>query len=249
MVQEAIATAKEQSVRFFSREGFLNKRGVGFVLGAAILIVAMCIPGSEAISRQGIMGIASLLFAVVFWVCGTLPLGVSGILALIIAVLTGAGDDLLVIADLGERQPAVGFAADVRENELRRVEQPRAFRTGGVDRGKLKHIAFRLETGKIVHHAEKPADGALDLVGPDLPVHIVIEKGQKLFVAADGVHTDAVERPMRLIERQQQPQVCGGSDHLLVGTADSAEFHTLIFILSGVHRISCRLLHINVVNQ
>lgn len=92
MVQEAIATAKEQSVRFFSREGFLNKRGVGFVLGAAILIVAMCIPGSEAISRQGIMGIASLLFAVVFWVCGTLPLGVSGILALIIAVLTGAAD-------------------------------------------------------------------------------------------------------------------------------------------------------------
>ena len=166
-----------------------------------------------------------------------------------VAVLTGAGDDLLVIADLGERQPAVGFAADVRENELRRVEQPRAFRTGGVDSGEFKHIAFRLETGKIVHHAEKPADGALDLVGPDLPVHIVIEKGQKLFVAADGVHTDAVERPMRLIERQQQPQVCGGSDHLLVGTADSAEFHTLIFILSGVHRISCRLLHINVVNQ
>ena len=41
MVQEAIATAKEQSVKFFSREGFLNKRGVGFVLGAAILIVAM----------------------------------------------------------------------------------------------------------------------------------------------------------------------------------------------------------------
>ena len=92
MVQEGIAVMQDHAVKFFSKEGFLNKRGVGFVLGVIIMIVCMCIPGSEAISHQGIMAIGSLLLAVVFWVCGTLPLGVTGMVALIIAVLTGAAD-------------------------------------------------------------------------------------------------------------------------------------------------------------
>ena len=90
MVQEAVAVAKDQTAKFFSKEGFLNKRGVGVILGIIILIVAACIPGSDAISHEGIMSIGALLFAVVFWVCGVLPVGVTGLLALVICVLAGA---------------------------------------------------------------------------------------------------------------------------------------------------------------
>ncbi len=90
MVQEAITAVQEQTVKFFSKEGFLNKRGVGVILGILVLIVAGLMPPSEAISHEGIMAIGALLFAVVFWVCDVLPVGVTGLLALVICVLSGA---------------------------------------------------------------------------------------------------------------------------------------------------------------
>ncbi len=90
MVAEAISVAQEQTVKFFSKEGFLNKRGVGVILGIIILVVAGIMPPSDAISHEGIMSIGALLFAVVFWVCDVLPVGVTGLLALVICVLSGA---------------------------------------------------------------------------------------------------------------------------------------------------------------
>ena len=56
--------AQEAITKFFSREGFLNKRGVGIVIGLVILIGAMFVPEQPDLSHQGIMAIASLLFAV-----------------------------------------------------------------------------------------------------------------------------------------------------------------------------------------
>ena len=82
--------AQEMVVKFFSKEGFLNKRGVGIVLAIVILIVAMFIPATPELSHEGIMAIATLLFAVSLWVCGTFPVGVTGILALVVAVVIGA---------------------------------------------------------------------------------------------------------------------------------------------------------------
>ena len=67
MVQETVAVAKEQTAKFFSKEGFLNKRGVGVILGIIILIVAGCMPGSDAISHEGIMSIGALLSSYAFW--------------------------------------------------------------------------------------------------------------------------------------------------------------------------------------
>ena len=90
MVQEAMAVATEKTAKFFSKEGFVNKRGLGVALGLIILLAGMGIPGSEALSHEGVMAIAALLFAVVFWVCGVLPVGVTGLLALVICVLAGA---------------------------------------------------------------------------------------------------------------------------------------------------------------
>ena len=84
--------AQEAITKFFSREGFLNKRGVGIVIGLVILIGAMFVPEQPDLSHQGIMAIASLLFAVSLWVCGTFPVGITGILALVVAVVIGAAD-------------------------------------------------------------------------------------------------------------------------------------------------------------
>lgn len=84
--------AQEALVNFFSKEGFLNKKGFGIVLAVAVLIIAAFIPETPEISHQGIMVIGVLLFAVSLWVCGSFPVGVTGILALVIAVVVGAAD-------------------------------------------------------------------------------------------------------------------------------------------------------------
>ncbi|MEG0016229.1 MAG: SLC13 family permease [Gordonibacter sp.] len=84
--------AQEALVKFFSKEGFLNKKGLGLVLGLAMLIIASFIPETADITHQGIMVIGVLLFAVCLWVCGTFPVGVTGILALVMAVVVGAAD-------------------------------------------------------------------------------------------------------------------------------------------------------------
>ena len=84
--------AQEALTKFFSKEGFVNKRGLGIVIAVAILVVASFVPESADLSHQGIMAIASLLFAVSLWVCGSFSVGVTGILALVIAVVMGATD-------------------------------------------------------------------------------------------------------------------------------------------------------------
>lgn len=88
MAEEIVA----QSTKFFSKEGFLNKRGVGIVLAILILVVAQFVPEQPDLTHQGIMSIASLLCAVALWVCGSFSVGVTGILALVIAVIIGATD-------------------------------------------------------------------------------------------------------------------------------------------------------------
>ena len=93
--------AQEALTKFFSKEGFLNKRGLGIVIAVAILVVASFVPESPDLSHQGIMAIASLLFAVSLWVCGSFSVGVTGILALVIAVVMGATDYKAVFSGFG----------------------------------------------------------------------------------------------------------------------------------------------------
>ena len=93
--------AQEALTKFFSKEGFVNKRGLGIVIAVAILVVASFVPESADLSHQGIMAIASLLFAVSLWVCGSFSVGVTGILALVIAVVMGATDYKAVFSGFG----------------------------------------------------------------------------------------------------------------------------------------------------
>ncbi len=107
MAQESIAKVQPEVAKFFSREGVLNKRGVGAVLGILAIVIAWFIPGSEAISKEGIMAIGCLLFAVFFWVCDVLPVGVTGLVALALTIITGAATAKTAFAAFGG--PVVWF--------------------------------------------------------------------------------------------------------------------------------------------
>ncbi len=71
-----------------AKKGFV-KRLVGLVLGVIVLAVASMIPGSEDLTHEGIMSLGVLLFAIVFWICDTLPAGITGLLGAILLVVFG----------------------------------------------------------------------------------------------------------------------------------------------------------------
>lgn len=71
----------------------LTKRLIGFVLGVIVLIGAMMIPGSEELSHEAVMSLGILLFAVMFWIFDTLPVGVTGLLGAILLSVFGVVPD------------------------------------------------------------------------------------------------------------------------------------------------------------
>ncbi len=68
---------------------FSVKGVTGIILSVIILVVASFIPGSEELTRQGVMGLAIMAVAVVLWFCETFPAGVSGLLVLVLAPIFG----------------------------------------------------------------------------------------------------------------------------------------------------------------
>ena len=71
------------------KKTFSTKGIVGIVLAIVILAIAPFLPGSEDLSRQGVMGLAIMAVAVVLWFCETFPAGVTGLLVLVLAAAFG----------------------------------------------------------------------------------------------------------------------------------------------------------------
>lgn len=67
----------------------------GFVLAAIILLVGFFLPGTEGLTHEGILSLALLVATVILWICDSLPMGVAGLLALVMGPLLG----LVPIAD------------------------------------------------------------------------------------------------------------------------------------------------------
>ena len=65
------------------------KRLVGFILGVVCLIASVMMPGSEELTHEGIMSLGVLLLAIIFWICDTLPAGVTGLLGGILLCVLG----------------------------------------------------------------------------------------------------------------------------------------------------------------
>lgn len=73
----------------------LTKQYVGIVLAASAVGVALVVPGSDLLSREGVLMLGVFAMAAILWICESLPVGITGILALVLAMLLG-------IAPLGE---------------------------------------------------------------------------------------------------------------------------------------------------
>lgn len=73
----------------YCREEFLNARGLGLVVAIAVVVTTTAIPGTEQISKQGVMSLGLLTAAIILWCCGTFPMSITGLLTLVLAVLLG----------------------------------------------------------------------------------------------------------------------------------------------------------------
>lgn len=58
---------------------------VGLVLSVIAMAIACMVPGSESLSHEGAMGLGIMATAVILWICGTFPAGITGILVLVLA--------------------------------------------------------------------------------------------------------------------------------------------------------------------
>lgn len=70
----------------------VNKKFVGIPLALVILVVGWFLPPIEGLTHEGIVGLAILFAAVAMWICETLPMGVTGLLALVLAPLLGIAE-------------------------------------------------------------------------------------------------------------------------------------------------------------
>lgn len=75
--------------KVFDPKELLGKKGIGLALAIIVIIAGTLLPDSDSLSHQGIMGLTLLLAAIVLWFCNSLPVGVTGILTLVLAALLG----------------------------------------------------------------------------------------------------------------------------------------------------------------
>lgn len=79
----------------------VNKKFVGIPLALVILVVGWFLPPIEGLTHEGIVGLAILFAAVAMWICETLPMGVTGLLALVLAPLLGIAEINTVFSGFG----------------------------------------------------------------------------------------------------------------------------------------------------
>lgn len=67
----------------------LKKQNTGVVAAALVIIVALIIPGNGTLPREGVLMLGVFAMAAILWICESFPVGVTGLLALIMAAILG----------------------------------------------------------------------------------------------------------------------------------------------------------------
>lgn len=67
------------------KKTFSTKGLTGIIVALLVLMVANFLPTSEALSREGVLGLGIMISAVILWFCESFPAGVTGILMLVLA--------------------------------------------------------------------------------------------------------------------------------------------------------------------
>ncbi|BDE96689.1 SLC13 family permease [Raoultibacter timonensis] len=77
------------------------KQTVGLVIAAVIVIAGLFLPGTGDLTHEGILGLAILLATVALWICESIPMGVAGLLALVVAPIVGIAEINTVFSGFG----------------------------------------------------------------------------------------------------------------------------------------------------
>ena len=67
----------------------LSKKHVGVAVAAVVLVASLFVPGTEDLPQEGVHMLGVFLMAAVLWITEALPVGVTGLLALTLAVMLG----------------------------------------------------------------------------------------------------------------------------------------------------------------
>lgn len=65
------------------------KKIIGLIAAIAVVILAMFVPTPEGLSREGLLSISVMAFALILWICDTFPLAVSALMAIALIPLLG----------------------------------------------------------------------------------------------------------------------------------------------------------------
>ena len=80
------------------------KKIAGLIIAVVIMLVGLFLPGNGELTHEGILGLAILLATVALWICDSIPMGVAGLLALVVAPLVGIAQVNTVFAGLAPRR-------------------------------------------------------------------------------------------------------------------------------------------------
>lgn len=67
----------------------LTKQNIGIAAAALFLTTSLFVPGSEALPREGVLMLGVFGMAAILWICESLPVGITGLLALTLATMLG----------------------------------------------------------------------------------------------------------------------------------------------------------------
>lgn len=65
------------------------KSYTGIILAVAFLVIAALVPGTEALPKNGVLMLGIFAMAAALWICEVLPVGITGLLALVLAPILG----------------------------------------------------------------------------------------------------------------------------------------------------------------
>jgi len=126
---------------------------IGLCLAAVFLVVGYFLPATEGLTHAGILSIALLVATVTLWICDSLPMGVAGLLALVLGPMLGLIPIAQAFTGFGTTTfifsvAVFGLTAIVSKSDLAVRMTKVMVKWSGADSKKLV-LAFMIATGLL----------------------------------------------------------------------------------------------------
>ena len=83
-------------------QNVFTKQNIGIVAAVLVLVAAFFVPGTEVLPREGVLMLGVFGMAAALWICESLPVGITGLLALTLVVVPVSYTHLDVYKRQGE---------------------------------------------------------------------------------------------------------------------------------------------------